>query len=371
MSSPFVPDKKCAAAAAATAAGAVLASLINASSQDSANVRNLMMNADTNKTNLKIANQVNEMSQAQFNSNMQWLREQYFTNRKFALEDRDYNDPRNIVSRLIAAGVNPSSYFGSGATGIQGSSSVGAPSQSSFQTGYSQAGHVDPIQIGDGLSESIMHAFDAYHQNKLIDAQCDKTKNESQIARANAFTQLAENVARVRNIYADTEEKLANKNLSVEQRKNLEKQRDMLNHQIDLFMKTMDDQIESLQLSNARMKRETSHIDFEENLAAQRFNIEAALAKSNIQLNGTQMSLLLQNVGLVAAQTQTEYERGRNISADTIAKQIEISLRNLIKNEKVFEANKVESSKLLKEIRGFSHYLGDLIIGPIVQGLKF
>ena len=358
LSSPFVPNRRFLGEELASSMANLAASLA-AAEANSEDVE------ATNQMNYRIAHEANMYSQAQFDENMQWLRYQYQKNREYALQDRDYNSPSKVVQRLVQAGINPAAYFGSGQTQIPGSTGVGAPAQSNFHVA-----HFEPKRVGDFISQGVGRAVDAFYQSQMMNAQVDKTKQETEAQRINNITRFMENVQKLRTMSVDIEERLSRRDLNNEQRAMLEKQREDLQNHIGLFLRTIDDQAESAKLANQRTKREMAHMDFEEMLSSKKLQIDAALAESNIRLNSAQSSLIMNQIGLVIQEQSTEFERGRNISADTLAKSIQNRLSKLILSEKEFESDKKESSKFLKNLSGFSHYVANLVLPSIVGVFK-
>lgn len=277
----------------AVGVGSVIA---GASAQSSANEANKQMTEDTNKTNLQIARETNEMSQAQFNSNMQWSKEQFGLQRQYALEDREYNSIQNQVNRALAAGINPSAVIGNGSAAHSTTpvGSVSLPSQSNFQTGYAQAGHVDPVNYDfSGISESIGHTVDAFNQSRMISANVENTNADTQIKRADAMTRLSENLARVRKLYTENEALLQSNKLNEATRNKIQAEQKSIEQQMSYFESVKDDMAKGVRLTNTRVERETKHLDFEENMRMAELAIQKKLADSGINLNSANAALAL------------------------------------------------------------------------------
>lgn len=360
-------------AGAATVAAAAGTAISNASSVSATNKANKQITEDTNATNLQIARETNEMSQHQFNKNMEWLQTQFAKEREYALEDREYNSIENQVNRAVAAGINPSAIIGNGSAAHQTTpvSSVGAPSQSNFQAGYAQASHAEPTTFDfSGLSEGIGHAVDAYYQNKLVKASSEKANYDTQIASANAATQLWENVERIQNMIADTDYKISQSGVSKEQKNNLIKQREMLEEDLKFARDSYHHRMKQLETGNALMdaqasktRREERYIDFEQALAVKRLEIDSALAKSNIQLNSAQLSQLIMNLGKIAAETD-------DIKSDTALKKIQKEVIKAAEFEKKGKRNILHNSELMRRIHATSRYIQDIIFGEIFHFIK-
>lgn len=283
-------------AGAAAIIGAGVTAAATSSSVSSTNEANKQMTEDANKTNLQIARETNEMSQQQFNQNMQWSKEQFATQRKYALEDREYNSIENQVKRAINAGINPSAVIGNGSAGYSTTpvGSVSLPSQSNFQAGYAQAGHVDPVHYDfSGISEGIGHAVDAFNQSRMISADIENKNADTQIKRADSMTRLSENIARVRKLYTENEALLQSNKLSESTRKKIEAEQEQIRQNMEYFESVKDDMAKGVRLTNTRVERETRHMDFEESMRMAELAIQRKLADSGVDLNAAHAALAL------------------------------------------------------------------------------
>lgn len=304
----------------AVGVGSVIAS---SASQNSANNANLDMVRETNATNLQIARETNEMSQQQFNENMNWSKEQFGLQRQYALEDREYNSIQNQVKRALAAGINPSAVIGNGSAAHSTTpvGSMSLPSQSNFQTGYAQAGHVDPVNYDfSGISESVGHAYDAFNQSRLISANIDNMNADTQIKRHQDLTTVAEGLARVRKLYTENEVMLQNARLSEATRKKIEKEQEKIEQEMQYFEEVKDELVRGVRLGNNRVERETQHIGFKEMMEQYRVDIERDLADSAISLNSANSALAIANSGKAAAETAgIAYNNEVKSAADLVA----------------------------------------------------
>lgn len=186
--------------------GSMLASFmdtaVGSSDRKAANELNYWAQMDTNKTNANI--NVEQLAAAREN----WKREQqnFELQRKWALEDRDfensYNSPINVRNRLLQAGINPALAMNGqgGVASVPGSSTkpTQAPSFGSPPSSIPmQAAHFDPVYNG-GLGLAAQKAIDLY-----LMAQ----KNESDIAatRQRVDNETRETMARIRNLDKSSE----------------------------------------------------------------------------------------------------------------------------------------------------------------------
>lgn len=304
----------------AVGVGSVIA---GASAQSSANEANKQMTEDTNKTNLQIARETNEMSQQQFNQNMQWSKEQFAKQREYALEDREYNSIQNQVNRALAAGINPSAVIGNGSAAHSTTpvGSVSLPSQSNFQAGYAQAGHVDPVNYDfSGISESVGHAVEAFQNSRLINARIENMYADTQIKRHQDLTTVAEGLARVRKLYSENEALLQSAKLSDSTRKKIEAEQDQIRQNMQYFEEVKDELVRGVRLGNNRVERETQHIGFKEMMEQYRVDIQRDLADSQISLNSANSALAIANSGKAAAEAEgIAYNNEVKSAADLVA----------------------------------------------------
>lgn len=324
---PFGHSRKEVAAAIIGAVGAIAATTIsaaaNSSSVSSANEANKKNMEDTNATNLQIARETNEMSQQQFNQNMQWSKEQFATQRQYALEDREYNSIENQVKRAVNAGINPSAVIGNGSAAYSTTpvGSVGTPSQSNFHVPHMEASHVEPTQYDfSGLSEGVGHAVDAFNQSRMINAQVENTNADTQIKRADSMTRLAENIARVRKLYTENEALLQSNKLSEATRKKIEAEQKQIEQEMQYFEEVKDDLVRGVRLGNTRTEREMEHMGFDEMMRMYELDMQRDLANSQISLNSANSALAIANSGKAAAETNgIAYNNEVKAAADLVA----------------------------------------------------
>lgn len=368
--SPFAPKKKC--IPLAVFAGAALAGMasaaMSADSQDSANRTNLKMTQDTNATNREIARETNAMQQAQFDANQTWLREQFYAQRAFDLENRDYNSIQNQVSRLMSAGINPAFGLGQsqGATATSSVSPVGATPQSNFQTGYAEAGHVDPISYDfSGIGEAVGHSVNAYYQNQLINEQTKGQQVSNDIARATAAVQVSKQIQELRNMQQDYRNKLSDRKLTDAQRMKIEADADMLDRQIAVFTNQMDALSKQPKLNNDLMLQQKENIKWSTEILKIEASIKPALAASQIRLNSSQMAVLNEQVGLIANESKESFARGEKVSAEIIGQRIRNSLEKIGLDRELQKWSVRQGSHGTKTLAAFTDYLGEVIFGSL------
>lgn len=119
--------------------------------------------SDVNQTNIQIAREQNE-------ANRQMLADQ----QAFAVEqwnrENEYNLPKNVVKRLLDAGINPAS-LGSNAATPAGS--VGRPSS------HPAVGANVVAPDVTGMASNFTNSLQSYFQNKNLEEQAKKTSAEA------------------------------------------------------------------------------------------------------------------------------------------------------------------------------------------------
>lgn len=168
---PFVPKRfgiePITTTALATAGigllGDVLGGIFGSSSNDS-----------TNKTNLEIA-KMNQQSAREANQmNYKIMKEQNAFNLDMWNKQNLYNDPRATVQRLLAAGINPASQFGSATPA--GSLSAASSAQMVPETLDYQARGYDMSPAFKGAFQGIQ---DAYIQSRLANADINQKSEQT------------------------------------------------------------------------------------------------------------------------------------------------------------------------------------------------
>lgn len=144
----------------------------NITAQSMANKANLQMNENTNQTNLQLQRESQDYQKQLWD------------------ENNAYNSPEAQVERMIAAGINPLTAFGS-MSGTSGNTSgpAAAPAPAVMN-----AGHVDPITMDDRLTQAVT----ALQEQKL-----QKYSNET--ARMKANSDIEFNTASTKNMIANTQ----------------------------------------------------------------------------------------------------------------------------------------------------------------------
>lgn len=167
---PFVPKRICDPSLAATLAaggmsvlGDLIGGIFGSSSNDS-----------TNKTNLEIA-KMNQQSAREANEmNYKIMKEQNAFNLDMWNKQNLYNDPKATVQRLLNAGINPASQFGS---------ATPAGSVSAAPSATMNPATLDYEAKGYDMSPAFKGAFqgiqDAYIQSRLANAEINQKSEQT------------------------------------------------------------------------------------------------------------------------------------------------------------------------------------------------
>lgn len=136
-----------------------------------------------NKQNLEIARMNRDMQRETNRQQLEMFERQLAENRWYYNNTNEYNSPSAQVQRLKNAGINPAFVMGNNSTAE--ASSLSAPAAPSL-TAPAVNAQVQPLDysfIGNGAFTAV----NAFYQNRLLDAQKDKTLNDSSLSAANAF----------------------------------------------------------------------------------------------------------------------------------------------------------------------------------------
>lgn len=172
-------------AAAVTAGGSVVSSLLGAKSAYDTNKANIASQENINERNIQFQTDTNLL-------NHQWSLENREAEQRFAIEqferenaewlsrtqnERDYNSPAAQTMRLKQAGINPAlvGLDGNGASSVGSVGSAAVPSQSPAVAESPQLG-VPTEQFVDysGVTNAIASSVSNFFQNKLLSQQVRK-----------------------------------------------------------------------------------------------------------------------------------------------------------------------------------------------------
>lgn len=148
--------------------------------------------AKYNKTQKEIAKMNNEYNYRMFNEQNQWNLEQW-------QRENEYNTPLAQRQRFEQAGINPYMAMGNMTSGnAQGNITSAVPQPAEFP-------NLRPnMAVGEGVTQSINQAITAYSASAMV----EKTLADAALARTDQQTRLAENIAKLKKMGADTEAQL-------------------------------------------------------------------------------------------------------------------------------------------------------------------
>lgn len=184
---PFAPNKKNGLGAAglglAIAAPSLFASIVNAQSssenaesnrkvQRETNELGAELQRETNQLNADLTRETNMQNQALFDKSLNWQTEMW-------QKTNEYNEPKNVVQRMLNAGVNPSIGLGSGGV----ASTMGSPSAPSMQAATMQAFKPSvqnqDISAGQINLDGVYNAVNAFTQSRLADQSIKESQSRT------------------------------------------------------------------------------------------------------------------------------------------------------------------------------------------------
>lgn len=170
LESPFAPKEKRWVAAAISAAAALGSAILGSASNNSTN----NANEDINQRNIDLQREVNDKNialQRETNAqNYQMFQEQNAFNLDMWNKQNEYNAPAKEVQRLLAAGINPSSKFGSSTPASSVSSSQGIGSVAPHAQAPQGYMSMRPTDFS-GISDAGVAAVNAYNSSRLANAE--------------------------------------------------------------------------------------------------------------------------------------------------------------------------------------------------------
>lgn len=337
--------KKC---TALQAGAGLLGSFINHFTSQEANSMNLKMTRENNETQKLLAREANAMAQAQFDANMKWLQEQYY----------DTEKGRRLVETYKKAGLNPALGLGQ----ISPVGSVGGASPSQFHVAQTEAGHIEPSQFGDLLSQSIGHSVDAYYDNKLKSEQADNVHADSLIKQAQASTEFMSRIADIRSKYADIEAKLAQKGVSEATREKLKSEKDKIDGEINLFWTQFMDMANKTKYENRVLNLQGN--DIEQEVIAKKIEnmYRPAQIEAGINLSNSQARSLIANLQTIAPQIALLASERKLNNSKNIAQILMNGFDALDFKDKAQLAEIYGKNGFTQKGKNFFYALGDLIM---------
>ena len=337
--------RKC---SALQAGAGLLGSFINHFTSQEANSMNLKMTRENNETQKQLAREANALSQAQFQENMNWLREQYF----------DTEKGRRLVETYKKAGLNPALGLGQ----ISPVGSVGGASPSQFHVAQTEAGHVEPSQIGDMLANSIGHSVDAYYDNKLRSEQADNVHADTLIKQSQAATEFMSRIADIRSKYADIEAKLAQKGVSDATREKLKSEKDKIDGEINLFWTQFMDLANKPKYENRVLNLQGN--DIEQDVIAKKIEnmYRPAQIEAGINLSAAQSRSLISNLQLIAPQIALLASERKLNNSKNVAQILMNGFEALDYKDKAQLAEIYGKNGFTQKGKNFFYALGDLLM---------
>lgn len=331
LDSPFAPNEKKWIAAAIAAAAALAGSAMSSASSSSTNKTNKAMNdanidmqRETNEQNSQLAREANAQQYKMF-------QEQNAFNLDMWNKQNAYNDPKNEVARLLAAGINPASKFGSAAQ----ASSITSATAPSMNVPQMQAPknqfEMRPTDFS-GISDSGIAAVNAYNASRMMQAE---TKNKEALTANTAI---------------DTSYKNKSMADSLKMLHNMAKghgwQADMAKKQLEFIDATMNFDIQmkygdtvmqkkSFELMDKEIRYQELQADILEitkGYAHQMSKAQIAQLWSSVHQANAQIGLINANTLLTDAQREHEIVKRIGTIIDNGMKGIDFHVKDAVKN---------------------------------------
>lgn len=322
-------------------------------------------NESANQTNLQIARETNEQNYKMFHEQQDW-------NEMMWNKMNAYNTPMMQKERLRAAGINPYAMLGSNGQGTMGQAGLA----SSASPAPAQGATVQPYDWSPSMA-GVGRAIDSYFQNQNQDAQTD-------LLRIQAVTQLDQQVANIQETLSRISVNLSNKNLTDQQRYNLQKQTDELQERLDILKQTKEDQIKLIKGNVALQDYQKGKAQWEEKKAQadaeyqQKFNAWFDKRSSaEIEQIKALTNKVWQETKLTKQMTQTEIQRtAREMTEKLIAeaKKNHIVIEQAIQDD-MNEANIRYLNELASKTSGMNNvvqnYLGPFVSSAASMGAAY
>lgn len=251
----------------------------NITAQRMANKTNVQMNTENNKANLALQKDSQEWQKSLWD------------------ENNAYNTPEAQVERMITAGINPLTAFGS----MSGSSGNSSGPASAPAPAVMNAGHVDPLSMDNRLAEAVT----ALNEQKI-----QKYSNET--ARMKAESDIEFNAASTKNVIKNTE-KLA---------QDIEVTNTMLPYNIQESIARTND-------TNASAANKKANLEF----------IQTGIDKLNAEIFKTYEEVEMGWVGLDIQQQNADINQQ---NADTAELNAKINQQNANINQQNADTNKLK-----------------------------
>lgn len=327
-----IGNVECAWLAAAIAAVAAIGSSIigNASNNSTNNA-----NEDINERNIQLAKETNELNaQLTRDTNAQNYRifqEQNAFNLDMWNKQNEYNSPAKEVQRLLAAGINPASKFGSSTPASSITSANAAPQVAPKMESPVASLSMRPYDFA-GLREAGFNAVNAFNASQLANAET-KNKNAltSGITLDNTLKsqgmadslKMLKNMAKEKGIVGD----IAKRNL------------DFLNATFDLDMQMKYGDFRQQQLSLDMLDKQITWQQIQNDTANIVLSYQSELSKAQIaqiwqtvHKANAEIGLIMENTAMTREMKKTEIEKRVGVVIDNGLKGVNFNVQNRLKD---------------------------------------
>lgn len=331
----------------------------NVDRTNEANLEAVRMNNETQK---ELAAEANKLSQEQFQTNLGWLKEQYFGNQQ--REDSRY---QRMVKDMQAAGLNPAL-----ATGQPSSASaVGAVSPSQFHVAQTEAAHFDPYNLDfDPLASGIARSIGMFYQNRKTDAETKNINLSSQAQSITNMSKMVRDMEEINQIRAQTDKLLNDSDVSKETKSLIRSQRALLDKNYELLQKQFPALAAQPEKSNSVLDAQYEQIMSQTALNKVETALKPALAQMQIRMSNAQINLFNEQSRLVSQQVITEFYNGQLTDRKSFEQTLRNRLLDMEYSDKQTKTQIRDSDALTKTVYWFSDYLSDIIFGNLGKIIK-
>lgn len=341
-----------------SAGAGLFGNLLGASSQKSANEANMRI-AQYNAQQQRLQNEQNYWYTQQLQNSQNAFSE------RMANEARDYNeqynDPKAVVKRLQAAGINPASAFGqpyqANVSGIQSASPTFNGNAPQLNT------RVEPYF--PDLSP-ISNAANAYFQNELLNKQVQSSDVDTQIKKVELRFKVASELSKLYESKARIENTIQNTKKGSAEFDKLQSEKSEIDNRIRLFNETFDDLKKREKLQNDIMSEQKTNIIAD----TAKKRADTWLTQLNAEwfpkMSDAQLSMLKEQEFNVIQQTALLVEQKRLTTKQAIEQHLKNGLLGLEFNDQsVKHGIKNGKNQATKTLYYFADYMSSLLLGNL------
>lgn len=297
-----------------------------------------------NATNLQIARENNQAQRELFHEQMAY-------NTDMWNKQNQYNLPVNQVQRLLAAGINPAAVYGNGA--ISEAGQLTAPNAPQMQRAEVRPFTPDFSGVGD--------AVNAFFDNQMKSKAAESTGIDNQAKMIDLqfkaqhhYADLLEQKHRIDNIIADS-------HLKGEQLEYYKNMSEELGLNIQKFKDTYDYLVEREKLQNDVMKAQEGSLLADSTLKRAQASFQNIVMAFYPSVTQAQLGLMSAQVGNLIQDTANKVKDGKLTDLKSVSQTLQNGI-HAFEFGRTANKNAHGKSKLLQQIKGFSDYVGGLLL---------